>query len=108
MHKNRIKKILEGENMINLVLWTSVIGGAAVGATLVELRNKKVKKKEKERQKYSKKYKQIEGVDLKKVKEIVDKKTTEILKNERVSLREKENIRTIIYSKVTEELFKEI
>ncbi|MGL4848479.1 MAG: hypothetical protein ACRC28_06060 [Clostridium sp.] len=94
--------------MINLVLWTSVIGGAAVGATLVELRNKKVKKKEKERQKYSKKYKQIEGVDLKKVKEIVDKKTTEILKNERVSLREKENIRTIIYSKVTEELFKEI
>ncbi|MGL4874146.1 MAG: hypothetical protein ACRC30_05795 [Clostridium sp.] len=94
--------------MINLVLWTSVIGGVAVGATLVEIRNKKAKKKEKERQKYSKKYKQIENADLNKVKEIVDKKTAEILKNERVSLREKENIRTIIYSKVTEELFKEI
>ncbi|MGL5647822.1 MAG: hypothetical protein ACRDDY_08220 [Clostridium sp.] len=94
--------------MIDLVLWTSIIGGTVIGATVVELKIKKNKKVEEERGKYDKRYKKINGVDLSKVKEIVDRKTNEILKEDKVSLREKESVKSIIYKKVTDEIFKEI
>ncbi|MGL5415260.1 MAG: hypothetical protein ACRDAU_06345 [Clostridium sp.] len=94
--------------MIDLVLWTSIIGGTVIGATVVELKIKKNKKITEERGKYDKRYKKINDVDLSKVKEIVDRKTNEILKEDKVSLREKESVKSIIYKKVTDEIFKEI